>query len=252
MAALRVQVVIFLTITVLKTGADTLDVSKESILQGSDQAIVCTLLGKMDYRQVSIRNKQTYAITHRYDLLLFERPLSAGYLNDSKEMMFNKPLAIRRVLNTEKYHWVWWLDADSLIMNHRIRFENLLPIPSSSHADLIQLVFGGDLLAILNAGSMIFRNSTWTLSLLDQIYKRRADNSVPNVDSWHEQAVLLHLYMNDPDVREHTLVLPQRSLNSYTHNYQPGDFVIHFAGAGADKSILMAKYAAGERALKLE
>ena len=201
----------------------------------ADKAIVTTIMGKVPYRDLSIENKRTYAERHGYDLLVYDRALSGKFFSNKKDMMFNKPLAIKDAFKTQNYTWIWWLDADCLIMNDDVRFDQLVP-SLGKRTDLVDLVFGGDAHAVLNAGSMLFRNSNWTSLLLDQLYTRQDDQSIPNIRDWHEQAILIHLYQTDHKVRDHTLVLPQRALNSYTGNFQWGDFVIHFAGQGKEEA----------------
>ena len=216
--------------------------SRHSVVEGNSKAIVSTILGRLAYGHISIANKRSYALRKAYDLIIFERALSQEQHQDEKERMFNKPLAILCALERYHYTWVWWLDADTLIMNGEIWFESLLPQENDHVAPFAELIFGGDLLAILNAGSMFVRNSLWSRTLLESIYAHRNNQSVPDVDSWHEQAVLIHLYMTSADVRDHTIILPQRTLNSYTHNFQQGDFVLHFAGTGDHKFGLMKSF----------
>ena len=216
--------------------------TEKSFLNGADKAIVTTILGSIPYRDLSIENKRVYAERHGYDLIIYERALSGKFWSNKKDKMFNKPLAIQESFRSQNYSWVWWLDADSLIMNDNIKLDELLPA-LGDRSDLVDVVFGGDAHAVLNAGSMLFRNSSWTTGLLKQLYSRQDDLSIPNVKDWHEQAILIHLYLTDPDVRDHTLVLPQRALNSYPANFKWGDFVIHFAGVGKQKHPLMLSFA---------
>ena len=214
----------------------------KSVFRGADKAIVSLVLGSIPYRDLSISNKRSYAEKHGYDLVVYERTLSKSFWSNKKDKMFNKPLAIKDAFETHDYTWIWWLDADCLIMNDEIKLDELLPA-LGTRSDLVDVIFGGDLWAVLNAGSMLFRNSDWTTSLLDQLYDRRDDQSVPDIRGWHEQAIMIHLYLTEPDVRDHTLVLPQRVLNSYIGNFVWGDFVIHFAGLGRKKHPMMLEYA---------
>ena len=127
-------------------------------------------------------------------------------------------------------------------MNDDIEFTQLLP-PMGRKAKMVDVVFGGDAHAVLNAGSMLFRNSNWTNTLLNVLDERQNDKSIPNIRGDHEQAILIHLYRTESSMRKHTLILPPRALNSYAFNFVWGDFVIHFAGHDKQKHSMMQEYA---------
>jgi hypothetical protein len=50
-------------------------------------------------------------------------------------------------------------------------------------------------------------------------------------DKWWENAAVIALYQEDPDVRRHVAVVPNKLFNGYPYpggNYAAGDFIVHF------------------------
>ena len=90
-----------------------------------------------------------------------------------------------------------------------------------------------------NTGSLILRNTPWTLHHLAVAWNTTGPH-IPRSSIWWEQAALIHLYDSDEEVRKHYLILPQKAINAYPQApaagggavpgavYVEGDFVVHF------------------------
>lgn len=147
--------------------------------------------------------------------------------------------------------WVWWLDLDAIIMTPDYKLEDMiisdaalnkvllknepyiqggndLPVstpknPDISKADLIIAQDHGS----INAGSILFRRSEWTRTLLDVW---RDPILVDRHFGFEEQDALLHIIKTNTQVREHVGLVGQRVLNCFGHLWKPGDLLVHFAG----------------------
>ena len=91
----------------------------------------------------------------------------------------------------------------------------------------------------LNAGSIIWKNSPWSHNFLKQVYDLHNSTTIDQIDTWWEQAAILHLLDTDANVSSHITALPARSMNAWPNTstrycdnqtYQDGDFVVHFPG----------------------
>ena len=72
-------------------------------------------------------NKERYCKKHGYKL--FDESNS---LDTSRPPSWSKILAVRRLLTQEDCDWVFWMDADTVIMNSEKRIEDILPRKSWS------------------------------------------------------------------------------------------------------------------------
>ena len=102
-------------------------------------------------------NKQKYATKHGYHL--FDESKS---LDTSRPPSWSKIKAVRRLLMEEHCDWVFWLDADTVIMNSERRVQDFLP------PEGIDLLVTEEKLGKYNAGAWIIRNTPWALEFLDR------------------------------------------------------------------------------------
>lgn len=181
--------------------------------------------------QFSDENKQKYAKKHGYDVFIYH-----NVLDTARPPAWSKIIAIQRHL--KDYKWIYWSDADSLIMNTNIKLESFV----NDDVDLIiskECYYG-----FLNTGSFLIKNTPWSHILLKRIYAQR---QFINHLLWEQQA-LAHLLKIDKTIFPHLKIVDQRVLNSnygYTSAtqcwYKEGDFVVHFFGP-CDKAKLMKNW----------
>jgi galactosyl transferase GMA12/MNN10 family len=182
-------------------------------------------------------NKLPYAKKHGYDVIIYHQ-----LLDTSRPAAWSKIVAIQKHL--KKYDWIFWSDADSLIMNNDIKVETLI----DDNYDLIITREKGR--TTLNTGSFLIKNTAWSHALLRDIYAQTQFMH----HGWWEQAAFLHLLEVNPSLYNQIKILDQRAMNSHfleSHGatYQPGDFVIHFYGDGFSKAKLMSEWY--EKSLKV-
>ncbi len=172
-----------------------------------------------DIGTISSPNKQRYAMDHGYDFVC------ADYVRDSnRSASWNKILWVEKYL--PRYDWIFWTDADSLVINYEIRIEDI--IGDSAHDLILTKDENG-----LNAGQFLIRNCCWSLWLLGLVW----DQTQFINHIWSEQAALMHVLrvMSESHRSEHIRFLTSKNtLNSYVNHYrsdyQPGDFIVHFVG----------------------
>ncbi len=80
----------------------------------SDIALITLSVGDNYSKSVAfgIASKEEYCSLHGYDFIL-----CTEYLDPSRPIAWSKIKLLEKVLNTNKYKWVFWSDADSIIMN---------------------------------------------------------------------------------------------------------------------------------------
>jgi len=185
--------------------------------------------GYKNIGQYSDWNKKAYAKKHGYDIYLHHEKLDL-----TRPAAWSKILAIERHL--DDYEWIFWSDADSLIMNDDIKLESI--IDNNYNFIITQEANKKN----LNTGSFLIRNCEWSKQLLKDIYSQV---QFINVSGFWEQAALAHLLKTKKELNKHIKVMHQRVMNSHITEprgeFQPGDFVIHFYSP-VDKKTLMAVY----------
>jgi hypothetical protein len=113
--------------------------------------------------------------------------------------------------------------------------------------DCVDVVLSGDPTNGINTGHVLVRNTAWSARFLERVYASTEFLHHP----WRENAAVLRLYAEDPDVRRHAAVVPNKLFNGYPYpgaGYTDGDFVVHFAGLGAsEREAAVRNYAAMAR-----
>lgn len=214
----------------------------------ADIAVV-TLAAGTEYNKAvttSIENKKQYCQKHGYDFICVTESLDT-----TRPIPWSKVKLLLNVLSSGKYKWVFWTDADSLIMNDSIRLEELIDenydfiVCGDYHAvDPIELdvaIWKKEAPHVLNinTGEFFLRASTWSVAFLEECYKR--DEFIYH--SWWEQAAITDILTTDQNkyYLSKTKIIPYRLMNSLPEmhsigpsftptTYKYGDFILHFPG----------------------
>jgi hypothetical protein len=179
---------------------------------------------------LSRANKEAYCLRHGYTFRCRTDRFDA-----SRPPAWSK---IRFLLEElPRCDWVFWSDADSLVMNSAVPLSWFLD-------DAYDLVLSRDGFNGLNTGSFFVRNTAWAAAFLERVYWQEQFLHHP----FWENAAVMALYAADPEVRCHIQVVPNKLFNGYITDgtYVPGDFVVHFAGL-KQREVFMKNYAAMAR-----
>lgn len=162
---------------------------------------------------LAAENRQKYCRRLGYDCHI----LRDGF-DKSRHPSWSKIKFVRRLLDS--YDWVFWTDADSLIM-HDAPIEPLLV-----DADLVMTaetywdwITPG--IRVISCGNFLARRGCQ--DILDDIY-----NQTQFVDSdWWEQMAFNHLYLDCHKYHDRVHLFRQDSFNINCLVYTPGDFLVH-------------------------
>lgn len=211
-------------------------------ISSHDIAIVTLAVGKKYQEAVNpgIVSKQLYCNHHGYDFIVCE-----DHLDTSRPIPWSKILLTQELLS--KYKWIFFSDADSLIMNYSTPLESFID-------ENYNLIICRDMHSI-NTGQYFIKNSAWSFDLLKRIYEQ---SDVINHPLWEQQG-LNQLLEKQPDLEAYIKVLPQRTFNSYWnewYNYhdfkyvpnstfEENDFIIHLSQCKDLKNLkkMMHEYA---------
>jgi len=181
---------------------------------------------------LSAPNKLEYCLRHKIQLVIAEHKNYNAYTNWGERESF-----ILDTLNSYDCDWAFFQGTDTLITNMTIDVRSLV----NPEYDII---IGVDINGI-NNDSMFFQNTAKTKEFLDRTISLK--NKLPN-----DQVAMAQVMKEMQDLR--VWYVSQRMFNSMKYdeygygaypqgNWQPGDFVIHFAGLTNEKRVaLMSEY----------
>lgn len=194
-----------------------------SALNSAEIAIVTIAAGE-EYREavkLGLKNKQDYCIQRGYDFVCGDKTL-----DPTRTIHWSKILLILKTMENEKYQWIFWTDADALIMNTGLFIEDLI---DENYNLIINNDYNG-----FNSGHFLIRNCEWSRRFLRDAYTH---TEFVDHGEWDQGALLAALQENK-EYLALTKTVPQRLMNSFPDalgillqaTYQPGDFILHFAG----------------------
>lgn len=196
------------------------------------------------------KNKEDYANKHGYKL--FDE---SAMVDPSRPPAWSKPLAAKRLLLQEDCDWVFWLDADTVIMNSEIRVEEFIPADESKH-----FVVAPDehRVRTYNSGAWLIRKHAWSTNFLDEWFAQKQHvHLVGRVKSGDQCALNDYLEQTKQmDPQNHGLVSHQCNFNSFILTippilykwqtnvereeffYHKGHFLAHAAGIDNKAAVL--------------
>src|ERR1043165_7361806 len=156
-----------------------------------------------DYALRIAHDKSDYCAIHGYDFICPTQRISDG----SRPASWDKILLLQKHL--PEYDYLFWTDADSIIMDFSIRLERFIDAYS-------ELIISKDHNAV-NAGNFFIRNTPRVHEFLKDVY---AQTDLVNHCWWDNAAIIRLLDQNPPPLTVN--YIPQVAINSYPHLYVPG------------------------------
>ena len=179
-----------------------------------DKALANRLVGWRNFDgllQLTWENKKKYAEKHGYHL--FDE---SDQLDKSRPPSWSKIRAVQRLLKEEACTWVFWLDADTVVMNSDKRIEEFLP--SDEGKDLLLSVDDG---GGYNAGVWLVHNTEWALTFLQEWWDMKSFVKPPGLAKSGDNDALKHKLKHMDDFDEHILAPARCTFNSYVKFVNP-------------------------------
>ncbi|CAK4012245.1 glycosyltransferase family 34 [Lecanosticta acicola] len=198
----------------------------------------CTILfNGNSFWERAIRTHERHDREHGYRLHVLRQHL----MDD----VWSKPAYILSLLlrelakpDHERLEWLFWVDADTTILNPYIPIEVFLPPPGSQFDD-IHLLYSNDWNG-LNNGVFPVRVNQWSVQLFSAITSFR--HYRPDTPLTFRDQSAMDILLREPAFANNIAQAPQRWFNAYQgeHNetlapfqIRRGDFLVHFAGVPA-------------------
>eukprot|EP01104_Vermistella_antarctica_P014039 TRINITY_DN4347_c0_g2_i1.p1 TRINITY_DN4347_c0_g2~~TRINITY_DN4347_c0_g2_i1.p1 ORF type:complete len:412 (-),score=97.82 TRINITY_DN4347_c0_g2_i1:53-1288(-) len=219
-------------------GVSNMDGSLHQIGSGRHGiAIASIVTGKEEgLTEAVVANREAYARRWGYSFCMGTQ--MASVIDLERTPHWSKLLMVYTLLH--HFEWVFWLDADALILNYDVPLEHFVADAVRRRSDEtrddhrsepIDFILGanhGDLNDI-NTGAFFMRQTDWTKYVLKEAYHYK--NVL--VHGWHDQAAIMDIIQNSKEVSSHHYhITPITDFNAQPANYHSGRgmFVFHNAG----------------------
>ena len=190
--------------------------------------LVVTLAIGADYRnglQKLLDSKRDYCIRHGYDY----KECHEEVWNRDRPIAWSK-VPVWKEVASSSYDYIWISDADVWITNPDLSLEDHVLHLLPSNKDLL-LTY--DSCQHVNTGNMILRPSVWAVGFFEKVWNQT--DCLYHI--WWENKAICNLMASSPEDNAHIeCTMEAWRFNAYLRGYkgtrlwQPGDFLLHFAG----------------------
>lgn len=165
-------------------------------------------------------NKSKYAQKHGYRL--FDE---SDQLDKSRPASWSKIRAVQRLLAQEDCDWVFWLDADTVVMNSHKRVEDFLPVNNDNDNNQIDILLSADDGGGYNAGVWLVRNSEFTRNFLQEWWDMKSFVKPPGLaKSGDNDALKYKTAHMTKDELSHLGVPPRCTFNAFARFVKPAEY----------------------------
>ena len=160
-------------------------------------------------------NKQAYANKHSY--LLFDE---SSQLDRRRPASWSKIRAVQRLLTEEHCDWVFWMDADTVVMNSDKALQDFLPAN-------LDLVLSADDGGGYNAGAWLIRNTDWSRNFLETWWNMKSFVKPPGLAKSGDNDALKAKVRQMPkkEFDAHVAVPPRCTFNSFAKFIRPSQLI---------------------------
>jgi hypothetical protein len=177
---------------------------------------------------LTMDNKIQYA--RKYNYVVYDE---SHVVNGTRGPSWFKIIAVQRLLREENCDWVFWMDADIVIMNSTIKLEDFLPydfISDTNQQPQYDLLLSADTLRGINsdttvanightgsynAGAWLIRNSEWSTQFLDTWWNMKSYVKPIGQSFSGDNHALEDLLRTIPNFDDHCIAPPRCTFNSF-------------------------------------
>jgi hypothetical protein len=171
--------------------------------------------------ELTIHVNAQYAQYHGYIFGIKQREKESW-----AETVWEKIPILREYLS--QFDWLMWIDADAMVMDHRVKIEDLIEKAGEEKDLIISADLNG-----LNAGVFLLRNCEWSHQ-----YLKHVDEHKPNyIGLKYPEQMAMDACIPYGTNLQHVAYLPQWLLNQFWIQWIPGDFIIHHSGGSVEDKV---------------
>ncbi|KAG5974646.1 hypothetical protein E4U55_008128 [Claviceps digitariae] len=227
-------------ISQLGTHADLHDeqarIGKISILYGQPKP----------YYERALLTHKRHNRQHGYPMFIQRENVLDGYWTKPAFIHYMILRELRKP-ESQRLQWMFWFDADTIILNYNVPLEIFIPPQDDDVLKKIDILIADDWNG-LNNGIFAVRVSSFSAELFAAIVAFREFE--PDTHLTFEDQSAMEILLKKRKSVNHVAKVPQRWFNAYASDeiregaswVHPGDLLVHFAGVG-DRPVQMDKWA---------
>lgn len=173
---------------------------------------------RCDFGDLTSKVARQYCGAHGYRFKCYRE-----ILDTTRSPHWSKLVAMEQELGGAD-EWLLWLDADALIVQPRIRLQDIVSSFANSNTDLI---FSTDRNGLCS-GVFFLRNTAWARSFLRAAYLMGEE---PGCGHLHEQKTIETLWRSFPDIRAKIEFIPDNVIQNPESMFSPTAFIMHYWAA---------------------
>ena len=148
--------------------------------------------------------------------------------DESRPIYWAKIPLLIKIIESKKYDYVVWIDADTIIMNDNLKLETIIEKYLHEKGKNILMCIDNGLQ--FNTGVWFFKCDDYSKEILELTYNQTEfiNNRLPEQDSFYS----LHS-KNISNLQEKCVILPnylQHEFNSSMYDYKKNGLLVHFLG----------------------
>ena len=188
-----------------------------------------------EYADITSKINQKYCDNNNYDYIVDHTERLPERVKQWEKIPF-----ILKLLNTTKYDYIVWIDADACFRYDHLN-QNLLRDIINKNIDK-DIILSKDIWEsdtnICNSGFMIFKNNKYSNNLLHNIINSNIPQCKLYKEMYHEQTCISYLYNNNINsLKEKSIILPFELLQTFSIDENKDSFIIHLAGKSKEARI---------------
>ncbi|OOF94905.1 glycosyltransferase family 34 protein [Aspergillus carbonarius ITEM 5010] len=202
------------------------------------------LYGNRTMYDRALKTHEAHSHKFGYPMTVLRKPILGG--------LWSKPAIILSTLIEEmgkseeqRVQWLFWFDADTILMNPNIPLETFLPPPQFSETHLLLTKDWNG----MNNGVFFLRVHPWSIEFFSAIVSYPVIHPDAHL-LWEDQSVMNRLKKEHEYFSRSMVYCPLRWFNAYKRNQNvtdinpkkpihfqihPGDIIVHFPGTPANE-----------------
>ena len=201
------------------------------------EIVILTMVIGADYRrslQKCLDSKRAYAEKHSYRLIIGDET----YWNRDRPIAWSKvPFILKQLDQLAEGTIIWLSDADVFITNPELRLEDHVLPHFKKDMNLLMTI---DSCGHINSGNIFFRNNEWIQAYWKKVWEQ--EDCIYHI--WWENAGMIQVMEKYEEFRNKIqLTRDHKRFNAFLRGlpgeplWQPGDFLVHYAGVYDPKEI---------------
>lgn len=186
-----------------------------------------------------------------YDHFVLRRALMEGFWT---KIALNIQFLLQELAKPaeDRYEWIFWHDADLVLVNHNVPLELFLPPVGRQD---VHFLIANDLSGF-NSGVYFLRVNEWAVQFMASSLSYPIYN--PSRNLMYSDQSAQDLMLRQERWHKHTVHVPQRWFNAYHHfgrnmdippewewtngYVEPGDLLVHLPGTGGARSLILDEW----------